>query len=194
MPQVTELHSIMPLRNVPSVMEQGILSHERAARLEHFDISMEAIQERRDTVQVPRGLRLHQYANLYFHARNPMMYKRLGEVERLCVLQVALEVFDLRGTVITDQNASSNYVRFLPPSAITILDSDKIFAEDWRHPGDPIAYYRHKSQKCAEVLVPHVIPPGFITGAYVVNERARHALSQAGFSLPITVYPFLFFR
>ena len=163
-----------------------------AARLRHFDISMQAIQERRDKVQVPRGLKLHQYANLYFHARNPMLFKRKSEVERLCVLQVSIAVFNLPGTVITDQNASSDYVRFLPPSAINGLELEKIYAEDWRHPNDPIAYYRHKSQKCAEVLVPHVIPPEFITGAYVVDESAKSALFGTGFPHTITIHPFLF--
>ena len=194
MQRVTELHSIMPITNVPSVLQRGILSHERASRLRHFDISMQAIQERRDKVQVPRGLKLHQYANLYFHARNPMLFKRQSEVENLCVLRVSIAVFNLSGAVITDQNASSNYVRFLPPSAINSIELDKVYAEDWRHPNDPIAYYRHKSQKCAEVLVPHTIPPKFITGAYVVDEKAQNALSNAGFLLPITIHPFLFFR
>jgi len=192
--RVNELHNIMPLRNIPSFLERGILSHARAVQLAHFDISMQIIQDRRDRVQVPGGMRLHQYANLYFHARNPMLYKRKEIAEDLCILRVKTSVFNIPGTMITDQNASSSYVRFLPPSAIRQLDFDQIYAEDWRHPNDQIAYFRHKSQKCAEVLVPHSIPREYIFGAYVVNSNARKTLAEFGFNLPIEISPHLFFR
>jgi hypothetical protein len=79
--RVTEFHCIMPLENIPSVLEHGILSHERMASLPHRSVAMQGVQERRDLKQVPGGLKLHQYANLYFHARNPMLYncmKTLG--------------------------------------------------------------------------------------------------------------------
>ena len=67
----------MPMGNIASVMTHGILSYERASKLAHHSVAMQAIQDRRDQKYVPRGLRLQQYANLYFHARNPMMFKRL---------------------------------------------------------------------------------------------------------------------
>jgi len=46
---------------------------------------MEDVQEKREQKHVPGGLKLHQYANLYFHARNPMLYKRKTEINNLCV-------------------------------------------------------------------------------------------------------------
>lgn len=192
--RVTELHSIMPLANIPSVLQRGILSHARARQLEHFDISMMAIQERRDRVRVPGGLLLHHYANLYFHARNPMMYTRQGEVNNLCILRVNTKVLEIPDTVITDQNASSDYVRFLSPNDLDQLPLDRIYAEDWRHPDDRIAYFRHKSQKCAEVLVPNVIPNNYIFGAYVIDEDARNALMQMNFPHSIEINSYLFFR
>lgn len=191
--QVTELHNIMPIANIPSVMEHGILCHQAAAKLAHYDVSMQAIQDRRDKIQVPQGLKLHQYANLYFHARNPMLYKRQAQAQALCILQLSIEVFNIPGAIITDQNASSNYVKFLPPTALNQLQLDQIYAEDWRHE-DQIAYWRHKSQKCAEVLIPHQITPDYIIGAYVVNQTAQAALQNRGFSQPITINSYLFFR
>jgi ssDNA thymidine ADP-ribosyltransferase, DarT len=159
----------MPLANVPSVLQRGILSHERASKIDHESAAMEEIQERRDKKRVPGGLRLHQYANLYFHARNPMLYKRKENATSLCVLRVSTEVRHSPGVVITDQNAASDWVRFLHPSQYRLLDFDSIFAMDWRHPNDPIAYRRHRLRKCAEVLVPHVVDPEFLIGAYVIN-------------------------
>ena len=81
--RVTEFQCIMPLENIPSVLKFGILSNEGAAKLQHRSVAMEDVQEKRDLKHVPGGLKLHQYANLYFHARNPMLYKRRNEGEYL---------------------------------------------------------------------------------------------------------------
>lgn len=192
--RVTEFHSIMPMANIPSVLEHGILSHERAAKLAHSSVAMEAIQEKRDVKHVPGGLRLHQYANLYFHARNPMLYKRKDQAADLCVLRVSTELCGMAGVVFADCNASSDYVRFLSPGQWRLLNFDDIYALDWRHPGNPIEFYRHRSRKCAEVLVPHRVDAHFLTGAWVVDETAATKLSDAGFALPIEIAPGLFFR
>lgn len=192
--RVTELHCIMPMANVASVLARGILSYDRAAKLPHMSVAMQPVQERRDQKHVPGGMRLHQYANLYFHARNPMLHKRLPEVDSICILRVSINVLQQPKVVITDQNAASDYVRFYAPRQWRLLDWDDIFAMDWRHPGDQIAYWRHKSRKCAEVLVPDRIDPGMLEGAYVVNPAAEARLIAAGFGLPITVDPVLFFR
>jgi hypothetical protein len=116
----------MPLINIPSVLKNGILSHERAAKLSHVSVAMAEIQERRDVKQVPGGQKLHQYANLYFHARNPMMYKRLGQAADLCVLRVSCDVLGLPGVVLCDQNASSDYVRFLSPGQVSEIDMSMV--------------------------------------------------------------------
>nr|VFJ57368.1 MAG: protein of unknown function (DUF4433) [Candidatus Kentron sp. FW] len=192
--RVVEFHSIMPIGNIPSVLKHGILSHKRATNLPHSDVSMMEVQDRRDKMLVPGGLPLHRYANLYFDAHNPMMYKRLAQVESLCVLSVSIDVLKLPGAMITDQNAASDYARFYSPTELNNLPFDRIFAEDWRHPDDEIDYWQHKSQKCAEVLAPNVIPTDFIQKAYVVNETTKTKLSAIGFPKPIEIMPRLFFR
>lgn len=193
-PRVTEFQCIMPIDNVPSVMEHGILSYERAAKLQHHSVAMPEIQERRDHKHVPGGLKLHQYANLYFHARNPMMFKRQDEAPALCILRVSLDVIGVQGVVFADCNASTDYVRFLDPSQWSLLNFDDIYAMDWRHPGDPVAYRRHRARKCAEVLVPHRVEPGRLLGAFAVDQAAAQRLADVGFTLPIAVDPVLFFR
>jgi ssDNA thymidine ADP-ribosyltransferase, DarT len=191
--RVREFQCIMPLANVPSVLQRGILSHERASKIDHESAAMEEIQERRDKKRVPGGLRLHQYANLYFHARNPMLYKRKENATSLCVLRVSTEVRHLPGVVITDQNAASDWVRFLHPRQYRLLDFDSIFAMDWRHPSDPIAYRRHRLRKCAEVLVPHVVDPEFLIGAYVINRDVADQF-RTMCDLSIMIDPIMFFK
>jgi hypothetical protein len=193
-PRVTELQCIMPMGNIASVLQHGVLSYERAAQLPHRSVALQPVQDRRDKKHVPGGLKLHQYANLYFHARNPMLHKRLAEVADLCVLRVSTEVLALPGTVITDQNAASDYVRFLAPAQWQLMAWDDIFALDWRHPGDQIAYWRHKSRKCAEILVPHRVDVQYVSGAYVVDAAAQVRLAGLGCTLPIVINPVLFFR
>jgi hypothetical protein len=175
-------------------MDRGILSYERASKVQHHSVALQPVQDKRDQRQVPGGLKLHQYANLYFHARNPMLFKRLAEAPNLCVLRVSTRVLELEGVVISDQNAASGYVRFLHPRQWRLLDFDAIYAMDWRHPGNPAAYYRHSSQKCAEVLVPRHVETRFLTGAYVVDDAARNRLTALGLALPVIANPVLFFR
>lgn len=191
-PRVTELHCIMPIGNVPSVLQHGLLSHEEAAKLKHHTVAMQAIQDLRDVKAVPGGLKLHQYANMYFHARNPMLSVRRNE--DVCVLRLSTAVFGLKGAVITDQNAASKYVRFYAPSQWRLLDFDDIYARDWTHPDDQIRGWRHKSRKCAETLVPSRVPPALLLGAIVVDAAAAARLNQTGFNLPITIDPDFFFR
>lgn len=192
--RVTELHCIMPLANIASVVEHGILSYDLASKLAHASVAMQPVQDRRDQKQVPGGLRLHQYANLYFHARNPMLFKRLGEAATLCVLQVSVDVLGLPGTVMTDCNAASDYARYLAPFQWELVNFDDVFATDWRHPDDSRRYFQHKSRKCAEVLVPNRVPSQHLRGAYVIDGLAAGRLRACGFALPVTVDPVLFFQ
>jgi hypothetical protein len=176
------------------VLANGILSYELAARLAHVSVAMQPVQDKRDQKQVPGGLKLHQYANLYFHARNPMLFKRLAEADILCILRVAADVLAIDGAVISDQNAASDYVRFLHPSQWQQLAFDDIYAMDWRHPDDRIAYWRHKARMCAEVLIPQRVASQFLRGAYVIDAVAADRLKAHGFSLPVAIKPMLFFH
>lgn len=190
-PRVTEFHCIMPIENLASVHMYGVVSHENASNLQHRSVALQPVQEKRDVKQVPRGLRLHQYANLYFHARNPMMFLRRFEAG-LCVLRISVDVLAVPGTVLADQNAASNYVRFYSPAQIDQLNFDRIYALDWTD-DNVISYYQKKAARCAEVLVPYHVNPGLITGAYVRDEAAAALALQAAPWLAVTVDPHLFF-
>ncbi len=191
--RVTELHSIMPINNIPSVLEHGILSHEKVAELPHSDVSLAAVQNKRASKTIPNGLKLHQYANLYFHARNPMMFSRQDRANELCILKISNQVINLPNVVLSDQNAASDYVRFLSPADYQQINFDWVYAHDWTDP-DQITQWQKASAKCAEVLVPHTVLPEYIIGAYVINEEVELKLKQNGFFQPITINSYLFFR
>jgi len=192
--ELEELHYITTIRNVPSIMSKGILSYKRVKKINHNSVAMEVIQERREKKVVPAGRPLHEYVNLYFHARNPMLYVRQSHHIDLCILRVSTQVLDLPGVVIADSNASSDYARFAPaPKGLSIVDKHLTFAEYWTHL-DPFEAMRRKSAKCAEVLVPDRIDPGLITGAYVSCPEATATLEALGVDIPVAINSYLFFK
>jgi hypothetical protein len=191
--ELQELHFITPLCNIPSILQHGILSHVRAARLPHQSVAMEVIQDRRVAVRVPGGRPLHEYVNLYICARNPMLYKRQAQHVTICVLSVSPDVLDLPRVIVTDSNASSEYVRFAPaPDGLRIVDRDQTFAEYWTDQ-DPIQQWRKKAAKCAEVLVPDRVDPRFVIGIYVSCEQAKRQVEAFGLGLPVNIRQHLFF-
>lgn len=195
--ELPELHFISPIANVPSILKLGILCHNRAlgTKIQHADVSMPEIQEKRSEKKLPNGRLLHDYANVYICARNPMMFKRKDQHLELAVLRISVGVLDRPGVIVADQNAASGYALFAPAeSGLGNISFDTVFAERWTHPDDQIAEWRHKSQKCAEVLVPKVVPPEFITGAYVSCNEASELLTAICPHLAVTIDPHLFFR
>lgn len=193
--RVLEFHNIQPVENIDLILSYGILSYNQASKLPHKSIAMANLQNIRDNKRIPDGFLIHHYACLYFDARNPMLYKRINEGENLCVFRVSKEIDTIQGVVFSDQNASSHYARFYSPGeGYERLDFDAIYATDWRHEEDQIAYWRHKSKKCAEVLVPHEVPVAFITGIYTFNKNMRQYIQKRCSQIPVIIRPDLFFK
>lgn len=196
--RVVELHCIMPIENLPSVYRRGILSHDAAATAAHASVAKQEIQDRRVGKTVPNGMRLHQYANLYFCARNPMLFLRQPEHPTLCVIKVDRSVLNLPGVVISDQNAASDWARFYSyPAGMTMINFDYVFAESWADP-DQRTYWRKKATKCAEALVPGSVNPNYITGFYTCDQQAKQrveaAIGPLNWPVSVTVNTHLFFR
>jgi len=194
--ELDELHYISPIVNVASILSRGILSHQLADRVPHESVAMQEVQDRRTNKIVPGtgGRGLHGYANIYICARNPMLFKRRDAHTELCVLRISTAVLDLDGVIVTDRNAAATIASFRPvATGILLLDREQVFANDWRHPGDELEYLKHRSIKCAEVLVPSRIPPSYINGAYVSCTQSRAKLINIAPNLNITIDPHLFF-
>lgn len=195
--RVVELHSIMPIENIASIFKHGILCHDDAEKIPHRSVALQEIQDRRGKT-VPNGLRLHQYANLYFNARNPMMYRRKDIVGELCVIRINLSVLQKPGAVISDMNAASGYVSFLQhPKDLGQIDFDCVFADWWDDENETIAY-RKKAVKCAEALIPQSVPSGDITGFYACDQKTTKAVEEVleglKWQVSVTPNPYLFFK
>lgn len=191
---ITELHCITPIENVQSILEHGILSNRKAARLAHTSVAMEEVQDRRRNKQIPGARALHEYVNLYFDAHNPMLSKCRKYNDVLCVLRIEAEALDLPGVIITDRNAAKDFVRFYPlADGIRALDKEMVFARFWLNRADPFDERERKAIKCAEVLVPDSLSPDLLVGAYVANQRALRAFEALGTRLLVVINGAMFF-
>jgi hypothetical protein len=191
---VKELYYITPIDNLPSIIQHGILSNKLSKKFPHESIAMEEIQAKRTNKQIPGASKLHEYANFYFDAHNPMLSKRRDQNNQICVLRVHPSVIDLPGVIISDQNAASNYVRFFNvTSGLAALDKDRVFATFWLHPDNLIEEWSHSSVKCAEILVPDRVESKYILGAYVANQTALEAFNKLRIQLTVSIRSDMFF-
>jgi hypothetical protein len=191
---IKEFHYIAPIVNVPSIVQHGILSHRLASKTAHNSVAMREIQERRKNKQIPGARRLHEYANVYLDAHNPMLSKVRGRNYEICILRIDQAIMDLPGVIIADCNAASDWARFYPVAdGIKAINRDRVYAQYWTHPKDLYDELRHKSEKCAEVLVPDNIMPCYIIGAYVASEEALKRFQQLNIELPVCINHGIFF-
>ncbi len=126
---VTELHYITAIANVPSILRHGILSHTLANQLAHDSVDMPEIQERRRNKQIPGARPLHEYANLYFDAHNPMLSRCRARNNEICVLQIDRGVLDVSGVIVANRNAASNWTSFWPVTdGLGVISRERVFA------------------------------------------------------------------
>jgi len=191
-----ELHYISLLDNIQSIVARGILSHVRASKVPHQSWDS-GVQDRRRHTRVPGGRRLHEYVNLYFHARNPALFKLVREIKDhkdLCVFRVSSDVLDIPGTIITDMNAARRWCRFEPaPDGLAVVGKELVLAEWWTD-DDPVEQDRRKAHRCAEVLVPDRVPPEYLMGAYASCSLAKARFDALNTGLEVTVDEHMFFN
>lgn len=189
---IQELYFITDIANVPSIMREGILSHKEAHRVAHASIAEEGVQERRKIKKIPgTNKSLHDYANLYFDAHNPMLSVKRSLNDSICVLRIKNDVLAIQGVIVTDQNASRDCWFKSVADGLPLMKREEIFAEFWLN-SNQIEEYRLKGIKCAEVLVPTRVSPESIIGAYVANNIALAAFRQVS-SLPVETNTNIFF-
>lgn len=193
--EVKDLHYISPIANLASICEHGILCNRLAAKYIHESIADTDVQVRRQDKRVTGTEKtIHDFANLYFDAHNPMLSRRRAENLNICIVCVSPDVLDLPGAVIADMNAARDAARFYDVTGgLAVLDATELYARVWLHPNDLIAEDRHKALKCAEVLVPDRVSPKFLTGILVATLQVKETCEALKPGLPIKVRGDIFF-
>jgi len=163
---IRQLYYITHVDNIGSILETGILSHEI---IEKKDIPYQAIYDkeivsRRKNINAPNGKNLWSFSNLYFNARNPMMYRLRCEknIEDIALLGISPYVLNLPNVILTDGNAACDVTEFLTNNETTVK---RIFKKTQVRYWSP--YNGSKRRIMAECLVPEMISPGYIISVYV---------------------------
>ncbi|MET8980409.1 DUF4433 domain-containing protein [Streptomyces sp. NPDC004539] len=193
--RVAELHYITPISNLASIGTHGLLSHRAAEAVDHISVALPDVQDRRARKVVPNGGPLHSYANLYFDARNPMMYylTRHGH-DDLIVMRVAPTVLDISGAIVTDGNAAADTTRFLAsPSGLSFLEAELVYSDNWNS-NDYWQYVEQKRARCAEALVPNSVLPNCIVGCYTSNNEHAEICKAAQPHWKVEVNKHVYFR
>ena len=182
--------------NVASILRHGLLSHSSVLdrSLQYQAIYDSEIVSNRKNKLTPNGHSLWDFANVYFQARNPMMYRVIHEkgANDLAVISFNSRVLDIPSVFVTDGNAANSATSFYNKheGIKALVDSWDIITGEWWNSVDG-----SKRKIMAECLVPSCIPPEYIHTVYAPSHRAAEEIRSAiGLSqTPIVPEPNLFF-
>jgi O-acetyl-ADP-ribose deacetylase (regulator of RNase III) len=195
-----ELYYITHINNLPSILKRGILSHElvKAENVPFISIYADDIVAKRRERKTPDGRSLWSFANLYFQARNPMLYKVVffsesTDANDIAVLGVQMSILNRPDIFISTGNAVSASSVILPAregkKALSQIRKD-IDKEYWTEESGS------KRKIMAECLVPGIIPPELITEIYVASHEAADKVRPMveKFGLSVVHHPSMFFQ
>jgi hypothetical protein len=193
------LYYITHVANIPSILEQGILSHDQVAKrgIEFEPVYNSEIVSLRKGKSTPARKSLWEYTNLYLQPRNPMLYlvvRNFG-VESIAVLAgLRGPAYETPGAFITDGNAASKETDFFPVSK-------RRLAFDRLRAVDGLEYWKEedgtKRRMMAEVLVPDRYAPDHLNTIYVADESVKSSLDSdlsTASHPPVVAAPYVFFR
>ena len=180
-PNIRALYYITHIDNLPSILERGILSHERIETEGAQCVSMfkgktdtKNNTNKRRKVKPQQGKKnLLYYANLFFQPRNPMMYRAIFETgeDKLAVLEIADTVLNESGIIIADGNATDELTQFYPSiqGLKKLQQQGKVTQSEWWKKSDG-----SKRRIMAECLVPSYVKSEYIRSVVVSNDATRN--------------------
>jgi len=176
---INQLYYITHVDNVASILKHGIVCHRlvEAEGIQTTPIYDTVIVSRRGEKRVEGHKTLWDYANLYFQARNPMLYRVVREKspDEIVVLGVRQDIRKVQGALISDGNAASEQT-----CLVASRRADKSFYEKLR-----VDLFREwwsdldgsKRRIMSECLIPQRVPPDYIQTIYTANLEVRERIS-----------------
>lgn len=187
---VKSLYYITHIKNLPSILQRGILSHQKVEELAvtYQPIYDSLIVGKRKEKYTHEQNSLWEYANLYFQPRNPMMYRVIQEKDKRDIAVVGIKpgVLQIEGGLITDGNAANYPTQFFSVTkGIEALEKQwKIIQNDWWNDQDG-----SKRKIMAECLIPQQISPEFIHSIFVVDYVAKKRVESIVASAKVNIVP-----
>jgi len=194
-----ELFYITHVKNIKSILEKGILSHNRVKEL---GIQSEAIYNKdvvakRGAKTIPGdGRSLWSFANLYFQARNPMLFTviRNKPVEEIAVIGVDKSILNRDDIFLATGNAASSQTDIVPISQkkkvlpIIMKQIDRVY---WNEADGS------KRVIMAECLVPEFVPPQYIRSIYFGDYKTKYKVQESlgnPKNVSLMFVPWMFFQ
>ncbi|MDJ1171593.1 DarT ssDNA thymidine ADP-ribosyltransferase family protein [Roseofilum sp. BLCC_M154] len=171
-PQIKNLYYITHIDNIPSILQNGILSHQELldSQIVSTPIYDQEIVNLRQQRLISEDNNLWSYANLYFQPRNPMMYRvvKEGYIKYIAVISIKPQVLQEPGIVITDGNAAHSQTQFysLNEGVKKIKQNHKKIQNEWWQDTDG-----SKRIIMSECLIPKQVKPTLIESIYVPNHE-----------------------
>jgi hypothetical protein len=178
-PFVRELYYITHVDNLSSIIKNGIYSHEfiHQKNIPFTPIYNEQIVSNRKSITAPDGRSLWNFANMYFQARNPMLYQvvRTKSVEDIAIIGIDKSILNWPDIFITNGNAAHSQTEIFPsaqgrkiiPSILKEID-----IEYWTEANGS------KRKIMAECLVPDFIPAHYIRSVYFGDINTRNKIQK----------------
>jgi len=200
MKNIKSLFYITHIKNLPSILKQGILCHQLVTqnKLNYEAVYNPQIVQRRQQRQTPDGKSLWEYAILYFQPRNPMLYQVVNTVGKrnVVVLGVKPRVIDHPKAYLALGNAAVSLSPILPvKEGLAMLQQEdwKILNSQWWKSEDG-----SKRKIMAECLVPDKVEPNEIHTIYVADQTTAKAVNdivnKSTLRFEVVVEPFMFFQ
>jgi len=197
MPRGNQLFYITHIDNIPSILQKGILSHSiiENQEVKYTQIYDKGIISNRKDKKTPNNKSLWEYANIYFHPRNPMLYRVVHEQppEKIAVLAIDRNVTWLPGVFIANGNAASLLSDIMPMTQQNyyrvINQLKKVFDSAYWTDEDG-----SKRKIMAECLVPEKVPSDYIKMIYVVDDKTAEEIKQKiSYKISVVTEPKMFF-
>lgn len=174
------LYYIAHFDNIPSILENGILSHhsiENNAIKNRPIYNLEVVDRRQGRI-VKDGLSLWNFANLYFQPRNAMLYSVIhkASINKIAILFINKNILDRKDIFVTTGNAAAQESQIIPIGQVSSSFWSSLKKEtnqEWWNNEDG-----SKRKIMAECLVPDLITPNYIEAIYVAENSFQKNLSQ----------------
>jgi hypothetical protein len=186
---ISGLYYITHIENLPSIME-----HESNG-INFTPIYDSGIVSSRKEKTVPDGRSLWQFANLYFQARNAMLYRVVCEKSsrHIAIISIRPDIVNRNDIFISTGNAASYQTEIVLagdgrkkiPKILEDADREYWSSEDGS-----------KRRMMAECLIPTRVPPEDIQTVYVANHEAAGDVRKSlrKYNVPVVPQPEMFFQ
>ncbi len=186
------LYHMTDLRNLASVLQHGLLSHNEAHRrgLVSEDISNQEVNKRRGETSID-DTPLHDYVNFYFQPKNPMLSVKRDIQSQIVFLGADPRLLLEQTTVFSDGNAAADRTTFYRgTNLLDRLPWEAINAAYW------IDFADGKRIKCAEILVYPKVEVSNVLRIFcypAARETTVQLVAASGLNIPVEVARHFYF-